>query len=349
MKNPAALFTKPLQESLSFEEIIPAVGHNAFTDCQVWKGQLWLAFRAAHRHLAGHLADRKSRIVIMHSSDGKIWKRAAELPGDGWDIRDPKFFVIDDRIILYALLNRTLDPKPFKTVFTVSSDGHAWAEWKDAAPGGRLVGKPITVAGFGHYAPAHDIKLKNVLLMKLSDALFWEPGQIISSGGDETAILALPGGGLTAVIRMEEKRATGFTSAANPDASWAEIVVDSTVRLDGPCLFLANSSLYAVGRRLAPEYPQWMSTGSIFGRMRTALFAVSPGELKHLFDFPSSGDTGYAGTAQFLGKRFITYYSSSLNHDGFWLQGMLKSCGIHMAVLTDDLLGTLEISIKEQA
>ncbi len=347
MKNSATQITNLDQRILSLKEIIPPIRHNAFTDCHMWKGQLWLAFRSATRRFAGHLSDRKSCIVIMHTIDGKIWKRVAEISGRGWDIRDPKFFVIEERIFLYALLNTSIDPKPIKTVYTVSTDGYAWAEWKDAAPEGRLLGKPIAVPGYGYYSPAHDIKRKNVCLMKLSNTFFWEPGQIISSEGDETAIAAIPGGGLIAIIRIEEKRATGITKTSDPDSPWTEVVIDSSNRLDGPCLFFSDSFLYAIGRRLVSDSRTGRSSSLLFGRMRTALFFISNGKLNHLFDFPSSGDTGYAGIAQFQDVNYITYYSSPPNLDYSWLRGMLGSCGIYVATFTNNILRVPEVSGKE--
>jgi hypothetical protein len=352
MKLPSFLGCIPDQTghgAASCHEIIPPVGHNAFTDCQVWNGELWLAYRSSLRSFGGHFADRKSRIVIMHSPDGYQWTKSSELTGNNQDIRDPKLFIHQNRLVLNVLLNRTFDPRPYQTIYTASSDGYHWGKWQNAAPIGRLVGKAVLIKGLGFFAPAHDIRKGNVHLMKLTENLFWKPVMMISREGDETAVTTLSNGGLAAVIRMEKRRGTGITWTAAPDLPWKEVVTDTSVRLDGPSLFPCGTAICALGRRPAPGSLVQRRAGSIRGRMRTALFQVRPGNLRHLLDLPSNGDTGYAGTALFLGKRFVTYYSSPLEQDRSWIRGMLGSCGLYSAILDNDIPGTQSVPQKEFA
>ena len=49
--------------------------HNAFTDLTVWQGNLWLVYVSS----PSHFANSKSRIVLLHSSDGQNWQEVTQI------------------------------------------------------------------------------------------------------------------------------------------------------------------------------------------------------------------------------------------------------------------------------
>lgn len=288
----------------------------------------------------------------------------SEYGRDNRDIRDPKLFALGDKLFLLALLNRTFDPKPHMTVVTSSTDGFSWEAFQAAAPAGFLLGKPINLPsgaadlGPGHFsemtargpvqllAPAHNLRTGEVRLMESTEGLTWKPGEIIRKDGDETALARLDDGCLLAATRLEKEKATAISRSApagienhgkeNPGTApstgrgpWETLLTDHNTRLDGPCLFTHGSHVYALGRRRAASSRGTAKPGAIFGKMRTALFELTPEGLVHMENFPSTGDTGYAGTALFQGRRFFCYYSTPPGSDRPWLAGMLGSTGIY--------------------
>ena len=51
----------------------------------------------------------------------------------------------------------------------------------------------------------------------------------------------------------------------------------------------------------------------------------------YLTDLPSAGDTSYAGIVQRGNDLYVDYYTSDVNHDWFWLMGMVSPSEIRMA------------------
>jgi hypothetical protein len=322
--------------------------HNAFTDLVVWKGKLWLTYVSS----PSHFASRKSRIVLLCSPDGRSWKEAARFDGQGEDIRDPKLAVIDGRLFVYALLNRTFDPIPYKTVSANSSDGETWSALIDIVPEGWLLGKPKTFNEQTWFAPAHHIQKRTVALMRSTDGLKWETVSIIHDrdGADESAIEFLPDGNLQAVTRIEADEglfggpASGtLLSNSNPPYEHWQKVHSPLTRLDGPNLFSIAGICYAVGRFQPRIGKHMQKQGSILATKRTSLFQLHQSGLTWLTNLPSTGDTAYAGTALLGEKIFISYYTNNPGRDIPWILGMIFPTVIRLACLNSEILSARSI------
>jgi len=319
--------------------------HNAFTDLASWRGKLWLAYVAS----PSHFASRRSRIVLLRSSDGRAWQEAARFDGAGEDIRDPKLAVIHDRLTVYALLNRAFDPLPYQTVSADSPDGKTWSPLAQVRPEGWLLGKPKTPDGQAWYAPAHHLQKGAAQLLRTVDGCIWEPVSTLRAGdgADESAIEFLPDGRLLAVTRLEGgeglfggPRAGSLLSFARPPyIRWSQVFSDVT-RLDGPTLFSIGSECFAVGRRQPCTLGRLQEQGSILARKRTALFRTDGSSLTHLADLPSAGDTAYAGAAQMDGRVFISYYTNDVRRDMPWIAGMFLPTAIRAACLPLEYLSS---------
>jgi hypothetical protein len=336
LKNSALRF--PIESRTVVEDGL----HNAFTDLIVWQGSLWLVYVSS----PSHFANTKSRIVLLHSVDGQVWQAVARF-GNGEDIRDPKLAVVNGRLVVYALLNRTFDPRPYRTVYSVSADGQTWSPLAPAGPEGWLLGRPKISPAGDWYAPAHNIDLGAVRLFSSQDGLVWKSHAIITNrqGADETAIEFFPDGRLLAVTRIEaggglfghSQAGTLLSVAEPPYRSWTVLGFSRATRLDGPALFTIGGQVYAVGRhqpRIAGPF-NW--PGSIVSHKRTSIFRVEESNLTWLSDLPSAGDTAYAGVALWNQKIIISYYTSDPRRDVSWIAGMLAPTSVRVVILEGGL------------
>jgi hypothetical protein len=305
--------------------------HNAFTDLLFWHDEFWLAYISS----PSHFASKHSRVIILHSDDARSWREAAAFSGNGEDIRDPKLAVIGNQIFLYALLNKQFDPEPYRTVSFRSMDGASWSAMEDVMPHGWLLGRPLSPDGAIFFAPAHHLDLGKVVLLRSRGGIAWDIHATIHDGNkaDETAVMLARDGAMVSVTRIEagggifghREAGTQICKAFPPYTEWLSLNRSSITRLDGPTLFAHNDRIFAVGRRQVRVAGPFQWQGSAFGRKRSALFLVDEknGEMIHLTDLPSSGDTSYPGAAIVKNKLLISYYTNDPKKDMNWLHGML--------------------------
>ncbi len=323
--------------------------HNAFTDLLFWHDSFWLIYVSS----PSHFASKKSRLVLLRSSDAQTWHEVQKFDGNGEDIRDPKLAVIQGQMFLYALLNQKFDPEPYKTIAAHSPDGLSWSPFREVAPSGWLMGRPVTSDNQIWYAPAHRLDHGTAVLLKSTDGVNWSIQSQIFDGreerADETAIQFLQDGRLIAVTRLEAgsslfgspQAGTLISVAASPFTAWTQITKSRVTRLDGPTLFRVGDQVYAVGRSQPKVSAPFQGLGSAFSQKKTALFLVQENAagLIHLTDLPSCGDTSYAGVAIADGKVFISYYTNDPRKDYPWLWGMLLPTRIQITQI-DSLQST---------
>ena len=315
--------------------------HNAFTDLLFWRGSFWMIYVSS----PSHFRSKKSRLILLRSSDAQNWQEVKKFDGNGQDIRDPKLAIVHGQMFLYALLNKQFDPEPYKTIAARSNDGLIWSPFEEVTPDGWLIGRPITSDESVWYAPAHRIDHGTAVLLQSTDGVNWSIHSTIFEGkeerADETAIQFLKDGRIIAATRLEAgssifgspQAGTLISIAASPFTSWNQIAKSHITRLDGPTLFKVKDQVYAVGRRQPKVAGPFRWMGSAVSQKRTALFLVKENAegLIHLTDLPSCGDTSYAGVATKDGKVFISYYTNDPRKDYPWLLGMLFTTRIQMA------------------
>jgi hypothetical protein len=288
-----------------------------------------------------HLASDQCHLVVLRSADGRYWERIARLDAAPEDIRDPKLAVIGGRLFLYALKNVELNPEPYTTVYTSSTDGCAWEPWRAIEPQGWLFWRPKSRDGKTWYVPAYWWEHGRSALFASTDGANWRLVSQIYAGGrnDETDIEFLPDGRMIATGRLEygespfghRSGATLITVSDTTYQKWEKQLESALTRLDGPNLFAWRGNVYAVGRYQPEVHGPHAWQGSAFTRKRTALFAVREDGLVRLTDLPSSGDTSYAGAVVKDGELYICYYTSDIRRDPVWIVGMLDPSSIRMA------------------
>lgn len=319
--------------------------HNSNTDLILWRDHFYLV----HARSPFHMGTSGSRLVVLRSPDGRSWEELAVMQVAGEDIRDPKLTVIDDKLLLYALKNATIEPKPFNTVAATSTDGITWTPFVDLEPEGWLFWRPKTVDGETWYNTAYWHEHGRSALFKSADGLNWEFVSEIHNGdrNDETALEFLPDGRMLVTGRLEgddrawhqgsRKAGTLLAVAEPPYTEWSKTVSPVT-RLDGPVLFSVDDTVYAAGRYDPDGHDHWYGMSSLLGRKRTALYRVTENSLEHLTDLPSSGDTSYAGAAMRDGKLYVSYYTSDITRDFPWVIGLVLPSDIMLAQVPLDQL-----------
>jgi hypothetical protein len=320
--------------------------HNSNTHMIDLNGQFWLV----HANSPYHFATPKCKLMVWRSNDARTWTKVKEFRIPGEDIRDPKFAVINGRLMLYVLKSVRFEAEPYMTAFTCTDDGNTWAGLKDLTEhNGWLFWNPKSADGKTWYVPVYWYEHGKSALLKSTDGMKWEMVSIIhncrdektgaNDRNDETDIEFMPDGRMIATMRMEgsdslfgdPKACTNIEVSSPPYTKWSEPVSDFTTRLDGPALFSYNGRIYAAGR-FNPYKPGPVNYfGSIFAKKRTSLFLVTEKGLVRLTDFPSAGDTSYNGVVLRDGFAYISYYTSNIKRDWPWLMGMVSASDIRIA------------------
>jgi hypothetical protein len=311
--------------------------HNSNTDMIVWKGMFYLAHAAS----PFHLGSSECKLVLLRSSDGRCWEQIATLDTAPEDIRDPKFAVIHDQLFLYALKNRAINPEPYTTVYSCSTDGVHWAPFQEIEPKGWLFWRPKSADGHTCYVPAYWWEHGKSILLSSTDGASWSILSEIYRGdrNDETDFEFLPDGRMIATARLEFSESwlghpegeTLIAVSSPPFDSWHVTARSRVTRLDGPNLFAYHGQVYAVGRYQPVQRGPFSHQGSILARKRTSLFRVQEQGLVRLTDLPSAGDTSYAGIAIRREDLYVCYYTSDVHKDYIWLVGMFSPSSIRMA------------------
>jgi hypothetical protein len=319
--------------------IVADGAHNSNTDLIYWKNSFYLAHQAS----VAHFGNEKSRLLVKKSPDAHHWEAVAEFPVPGEELRDPKFAAIGDRLFLYALRNRTWNPEPYTTTYTVSPDGSAWTPLVDVQPEGWLFWHPETFDSVTWYAPAYLHLHGEAILLKTGDGINWSVVSQIHKGDriDETALHFLPDGRMIVTGRLEgsesiwghPQAATLIATASPPYSDWNRAKSRLT-RLDGPRLFRHDGQMYAVGRFQPAKTAPLSKQGSVLCKKRTSLFLVKEDGLTYLSDLPSAGDTAYAGVAIFGNEAYVCYYTSRIDRDYPWIAGMIGATDIRMAKIS---------------
>ena len=319
--------------------------HCAFTDIIHWRGRVWLTFREA----LNHSIHPSSQIVVMASANhGHSFDVLARIAARGLDVRDPHFYIVDDRLHLTmpCWKNPPADSKTGArtSILARSDDGHHWdvhreidlfetlAVWRPAK-------HPTEDAWYAAAYCDFNEDQGCVKLLKTRDGLAWQEVSIIESRHfpNETELCFLADGSLLALVRREEAQGVPLVAKARPPyTQWTKVECDRWFK--GPLLTnLGDGRLLAVGRVNKDEQHQ---------HHVTRLHALDPetGKLHPGLTLESGNDCSYAGfirlPAEAIGghagghNALLSYYSGHGSDAGAYRGGDFpQRCAIYVARL----------------
>jgi hypothetical protein len=316
--------------------------HNENTDYYKRGSTIFLVHRTAMSQILGP----NSSLRISRSDDnGQTWQLQAILPAPSdRDLRDPHFFEVGGKLGIEALtrlpVTSTRDSNVDTiTVGTFSDDGKTWSAFEPLAPETWSFWRPKLQAGVW-YSAAYEDGDKSVKLFRSSDGHKWDAGAVIYGvAADtplETELVFMPSGRMLALVRMDgtDAELLGANGRLRTKVCWATAPYDhfdcpqefTDQRLDGPVAFFHGGKLYVIARKHLPGGDD---------RKRMTLFAIGgtleggPLTISELGDFPSGGDTAYAGVADLdASHTLVVWYSSDISDDRPWLLAILLAADI---------------------
>jgi hypothetical protein len=273
--------------------------HNAFTDL-ARVGSEWIC---VFREGAGHVSpDGTIRVIV--SADGEAWASSAHLQMPGADLRDPKLTRMPDGGLLMTAV------AAYPASAQVRHQTHAWFShdgrvWSDPLAIGepniwlwRVSWHEGTAYGMG-YSTMDD---RFVRLYRSDDGRQFDvlvPRVFEQGYANEASPAFEVGGTMVALLRRDAELDTAQVGWARPpytDWDWRDL----GVRLGGPHWLRV------------PEHG-WLAAVRLYEpTVRTALGWVDLGTSRfhEALEFPSGGDTSYAGMQWHQDRLWVSYYSS---------------------------------------
>ena len=321
--------------------------HDENTDLVVYQGATYLVHRTAESQVLGP----NSSLRVYRSADhGAHFDLLAVIPAPvDRDLRDPSFYVVDGKLALKAITRLPVTSDRDSnvdsiSVNTVSADGGAtWGPLTAIGPAMWSFWRIRDDAAGVHYSAAYHDGDESVQLFSSTDGQAWTAGAVIYDKREdtplETELVFLPSGDLLALVRMDGtndelygnfgRLRTAVCVASPPYAAFTCPQTLDGVRLDGPVAFASGGRQFVVARKHFIE---------VADRKRTSLYELvgAPGAYTVVDhgDFPSAGDTSYAGVVPIADDQFlVSYYSSNLTEDGPWVRALLEPSDIWLATI----------------
>ena len=321
--------------------------HNENTDLVTWNGAIWFIHRTSNSQVLG---PNSALHVYRSADDGATFTETARIPAPvDRDIRDPHFYVVGSTLHVKALARLPVISVRDSNVDTLamemhSEDGTAWSALTPMGPAGQSFWR-IREHGGTYFTASYEDGDKAITLFTSKDGVAWTKGAVVYDKSEdtplETELVFMPSGKLLALVRMDgtEAELLGDQGRLRTKVCWADppsylaftCPQDITgQRLDGPLAFFVGPRLFVVARK------HLQGTG----KKRTSLFELTgtleggPLSIKDWGDFPSAGDTSYAGVAMKAdGRALVSWYSGQLAKDEVWLLGMIEPTNIWHGVI----------------
>ena len=324
--------------------------HDENTDLTIFQGATYLVHRTADSQILGP----NSSLRVSRSDDhGASWNLLAIIPAPSdRDIRDPCFFTVGGQLALKAITRLPVSSLRDSGVDSISVEmispdaGTTWGPSMAMGPEQWSFWRLRQDDDGTWYSAAYHDGDTSVSLFGSADGMTWTQGANIYDQSDdtplETELVFRPGQPLLAMVRMDGtddellgaqgRLRTKMCTAAKPYGSFDCSSELDGARLDGPVAFTDKDRLFVVAR-------EHLLDGSL-NKKRTALYEITedspagPFEFVDHGDFPSAGDTSYAGVAPIDGQRYVvTYYSSNILQDPPWVRAILGATDIWQATI----------------
>jgi hypothetical protein len=322
--------------------------HHENTDLHKWNGSIYFVHRTAGSQVLG---PNSSLRVYRSTDDGERFKLRAIIPAPAdRDIRDPSFYEVGEQLYIKAITRLPGFAIRDAGVGSISVDMHSkdGKNWTRPSPIGPLewgLWRVVEHDGVYYSAAYQDGDLR-VVLYRSKDGRSWKAGpQIYGVSEDtplETELVFSPSGRyMLGLVRMDgtDEDLLGDQGRLRTKVCWAKEPFRSFrcpqeltgVRLDGAVAFYWEGRLFVIARKHLPN------SGI---RKRTALYEITgdfeggPLKIREWGEFPSAGDTSYAGIARTGDSTFLTtWYTSPPADDSSWIEGLSGPTEIWRAAL----------------
>jgi hypothetical protein len=323
--------------------------HNENVDMITWKGAIYMVHRTARSQILG---PNCSWFVYRSTDHGKTYQRAAHLLGPSdRDLRDPHFYTIGDELYLYGGTRLPVLPVHDDGIDAIevayrTSDGDNWESLGNIGQELWTFWRAKQHAGVWYNAAYHDGD-SEVALFSSTDGVTWTLGpdvyNVPEDHEEETELTFMPSGALLALVRLDGTDAEnlGDQGRLRTKVCWSMPPYSSFScpeelmgqRLDGPLAFFWGSRLFVVARKHLQSDTMPKKRMSLFEITGDFLNAGSI-DIKEWGEFPSAGDTAYAGATPIDDHRFaITWYSSDIGRDEDWLIATLGETNIWQGII----------------
>ncbi|HOO56873.1 MAG TPA: hypothetical protein PLN69_08610 [bacterium] len=325
-------------------------------DIVKFKDRYYFSFRSAPTHFAS----TQTILYVLSSGDANNWEYETEFKM-GADLREPRFLVFRDKLFLYCFQGGT-NPLAFQPDHMYASEFVSKGEWTEPKPiyePGYVVwrakehnGKAYMSVYYGVGLYTNQSEPGHLRLLESDDGYNW---RMVNGKEAYSKYSAEEGefefddeGNLYATIRLE-MLGGGVCFAPKEDISAWECKL-TEYKYDSAVMFRHGADFYVIARRnvagkynrsstLLPENMRslWYLLRYSLTRKRTALYRVDKNnlELVPIMDFPSCGDTAYAGVVKTGADKYLVYNYSS-NIDGFdwsWIGGQIAGSNIYSTEL----------------
>ncbi len=293
-------------EFLEVKKIWDKSSHDAFTDL-IRFGEYWYcSFREANDHMS---MDGKLRVI--RSKNGKRWSSVAFLKFKGGDIRDAKFSIMNNELILNGCvrLNVSVDNYDTQSLSWSSTDGKKWSKAFFCPSGLGTFRWSTTCHNNVAYSIGYTGKDKQGCLYNSDDGKNWKVVKnnifpFSNSYWNESSLVFLENGDLYALLRRDSQSYTsalGVSKFPYVEWSWSDL----NVPIGGPkMIYMEKQNKFLAAVRLY---------GNQSARTSLCWIDYEKGDLKEVLTLPSGGDTSYAGMVYEEDILWISYYSS---HEG---------------------------------
>jgi hypothetical protein len=339
---------KPTTEFVSNQRIAYSDGlHNENTELGWFGGKLFLAFRGGG---SGQTGTPDAHIEVFVSRDaGDTFAPVAQVSIPDRDIRDPKFVVRGDKLVMYAISRipgfqfRDAGGQAW-TVRSESTDGVHWTPpvriYDETWGFWRFVEKDGTL-----YATGYNDGDLEAALFASADGIHWEKrGSILDSPADipSEAELHFIGDRAVSLVRLDNEGLVndGQTAICLSDPPYRDWSCDRRLpeRLDGPVWFTHHHGQtrreIVVARKHLPHTKKRTAIYELVGDLTDPSANVTA---KELVELQGTGDTAYAAVAKLTNDQWLlSWYSSPIETDLPWLVGQFAPSDIWLAWLDFD-------------
>lgn len=350
----------------ALEEVVPggnlpkklkSYRSNNNLDIIQYKGRYFFAYRTAPTHFAS----TKTMLYVLSSRDAKKWDYETEIHL-GRDLREPRFLVYKGKLFLYFFQGgvKLTSFEPDSMYGLVYQSPAKWTRPVKIYKPGYVVwrakehnGKAIMSVYYGVGLYTNETRPTHLRLLESGNGIHYKmlDGKEVSgeTSAEEGEFEFDDAGNLYATLRLEMKGGKVCRAPAGGLTNWT--CKFSSYKYDSALMFRHGGEFYVVARRnvagpynrnskLLPKSlrSKWYLVRYSLSRKRSTLYRLNKEKLtlEPLFDFPSRGDTAYAGITK-TGKNtylLLNYSSDIKKFDWSWLGGQLVGSKIYATTLT---------------